>query len=185
MRTKTPHSFSRLLAIVCCLLAVPAALPKGASAQSEMRIPGTKIEYTFPSRWKYLKTTDVDENTKLYLFCYKQKAVVSDGDTALPYLRIYVRKDYTKPLTDLVFERYMLQPYQSIEDYLSGPGLPAKGGMGYIGAYTHTKNRKDYQFRMVYFKEGNTAVEFRLETTRATYPQMEEEFLSILKSMKF
>ena len=51
--------------------------------------------------------------------------------------------------------------------------------------YTHTKNHKDYQFRMVYFKEGNTAVEFRLETTRATYPQMEEEFLSILKSMKF
>ena len=167
------------------LMAFVGLLSAGLQAQSIQRIPGTDIAYTFPSRWKYLQTTDVDENTHVYLSTYKEKTIQADGDTTLPFLRIYVHKNYTKPLTDLVFERYMQQPYQSLDDYLTGPGLPAKGGMGYIGAYTHLKNQKDYQFRMVYFKEGNTAVEFRLETTRATYPQMEEEFLKILQSLMF
>lgn len=184
MNIRMTHTRRPWLAALCCLLvAVAASLP--AQAQTTQRIPGTKVSYTFPSRWKYLSTTDVDDSTQIYLFTYRERPVHADGDTTLPFLRIYVRKFYTKPLTDLVFTRYMQQPYQSLEEYLTGPGLPAKGGMGYIGAYTHTKNHKDYQFRMVYFKEGNTAVEFRLETTRATYPQMEEEFLSILKSMKF
>jgi basic membrane protein A len=57
--------------------------------------------------------------------------------------------------------------------------------MGYVGAYTNVKDKKDYQFRMVYFKVQNTIVEFRLETTRATYPLMEKEFEAILKSLKF
>ena len=160
-------------------------LPVGMQGQTVQRIPGTNVSYSFPSKWKYLSTTEVDENTQAYLFTYKERVVQAKGDTTLPYLRIYVRKNYTKPIADLVFERFMQQPYQSLEEYLTGPGLPEKGGMGYVGAYTHTKNKKDYQFRMVYFKEGTTAVEFRLETTRATYPQMEEEFLTILKSLKF
>ena len=172
--------------MICFLLVLSAGLAStGLQAQTAQRIPGTKVSYTFPSQWKYLQTTDVDANTHIYLFTYKEHPVHADGDTTLPYLRIYVRKNYTKPLTDLVFDRYLQQPYQSLEDYLSGPGLPAKGGLGYIGAYTHPKNRKDYQFRMVYFKEGTTAVEFRLETTHATYPQMEEEFIQILKSLTF
>jgi len=167
------------------LAAIVGLLPEGLQGQTVQRIPGTSVSYTFPSKWKYLSTTDVDDSTQVYLFAYKARPVHANGDTSLPFLRIYVRKFYSKPLTSLVFERYMQQPYQSLDEYLTGPGLPAKGGMGYTGAYTHPKNRKDYQFRMVYFKEGTTAVEFRLETTRATYPQMEKEFLDILKSMKF
>lgn len=154
-------------------------------AQTTQRIPGTQISYTFPSKWKYLKTTQVDKNTEVYLFCYKEKTVEAEGDTVLPYLRIYVQKNYTKPVSDLVFDRYMQQPYQSLNDYLTGPGLPEKGGMGFVGAYTHPKNKKNYQFRMVYFKEGDTAIEFRLETTRATYPLMEQEFEQILSSITF
>ena len=57
--------------------------------------------------------------------------------------------------------------------------------MGYIGAYTNLSDKRDYQFRMVYFKVQNTVVEFRLETTKATYPQMEKEFESILGSLTF
>lgn len=174
----------RVIAILLWLICL-AAGHHNASAQTQQTIPGTKITYTFPSQWKYLKTTHVDDKTEVYLFCYKENVVCADGDTTLPYLRIYVRKDYTAPISDLVFERYVLLPYQSIDDYLTGPGLPAKGGMGFVGVYTHPKNQKDYQFRMVYFKEGNTAVEFRLETSRTTYAQMQEEFESILKSLTF
>ena len=54
-----------------------------------------------------------------------------------------------------------------------------------MGAYTDVQDKKDYQFRMVYFKVQNTVVEFRLETTRATYPMMEKEFIAILKSLTF
>ena len=181
MKTHSNHTLLPLVALLACLLLFAAP----AKAQTLQRIPGTKISYSFPSKWKYLKTTTVDDNTEVYLFTYKEKPIHANGDTTLPYLRIYVRKNYSKPLADLVFERYMAQPYQSIEDYLTGTGLPPKGGMGFIGAYTHPKNRKDYQFRMVYFKENNTAVEFRLETTRATFSQMEKEFEQILKSLTF
>jgi hypothetical protein len=38
---------------------------------------------------------------------------------------------------------------------------------------------------MVYFMVQNTVVEFRLETTKDTYSQMEAEFVSILKSLTF
>ena len=72
-----------------------------------------------------------------------------------------------------------------IKDYTTGLGLPKTGGMGYIGAYTNVNDKRDYQFRMVYFKVQNTIVEFRLETTKATYPQMAKEFESILGSLTF
>ena len=96
-----------------------------------------------------------------------------------------VRKNYTGPIYNFVFDRYNREPYESLSDYTQGLGLPRSGGMGYVGAYTNVKDKKDYQFRMVYFKVQNTIVEFRLETTRATYAQMEKEFESILKSLKF
>lgn len=153
--------------------------------QAQVAIPGTKVQYTFPSKWKYLSSQKVDANTTQYLYCYNAKAIVSKGDTALPFLRIFVRKNYTKTLYDFVFARYSREPYQSLDDYTTGLGLPKTGGMGYVGAYTNVKDKKDYQFRMVYFMVQNTIVEFRLETTRATYPQMEKEFESILKSLKF
>ena len=118
-------------------------------------------------------------------YYYTAKILVSKGDTALPYLRIRVRKNYTGTLYDYVYDRYITEPYQPLKDYTSGLGLPKSGGMGYIGAYTNLSDKRDYQFRMVYFKVQNTVVEFRLETTKATYPQMEKEFESILGSLTF
>ena len=157
----------------------------GGVAEAQVSIPGTKVKFTFPSKWKYLNTEKVDANTQRYLYYYTDKVVAAKGDTTLPFLRIYVRKNYTAPIFDFVFDRYSKEPYQSLSDYSEGLGLPKSGGMGYVGAYTNVQDKKDYQFRMVYFKVQNTVVEFRLETTRATYSQMEKEFIAILKSLTF
>lgn len=157
----------------------------GGVLQAQVAIPGTKVQYKFPTKWKYLSSQKVNANTMQYLYCYTAKPIVAKGDTALPFLRIYIRKNYTGEVFDFVFDRYNKEPYQSLSDYTQGLGLPKTGGMGYIGAYTNLKDKKDYQFRMVYFKVQNTVVEFRLETTRATYPQMEKEFEAILRSLKF
>jgi hypothetical protein len=176
---KTIFNRFRLFVVAMVLLALSGV------AQAQVAIPGTKVQYTFPSKWKYLSTQTVDANTTQFLYFYNAKTIASKGDTTLPFLRIVVRKNYTAPIYDFVFERYNREPYQSLSDYTQGLGLPKSGGMGYIGAYTNLKDKKDYQFRMVYFKVQNTIVEFRLETTRATYPLMEKEFESILKSLKF
>lgn len=168
-----------LAAVVFCLMML------GGAAQAQVSIPGTKVKFTFPSKWKYLNTEKVDANTQRYLYYYTDHVVAAKGDTTLPFLRIYVRKNYTAPLFDYVFERYSKEPYQSLSDYTEGLGLPKMGGMGYVGAYTNVQDKKDYQFRMVYFKVQNTVVEFRLETTRATYKMMEKEFIAILKSLTF
>jgi hypothetical protein len=157
----------------------------GGSAQAQVSIPGTKVKFTFPSKWKYLNTERVDANTQRYLYYYSDKVVAAKGDTTLPFLRIYVRKNFTAPIFDFVFDRYSKEPYQSLTDYTEGLGLPKSGGMGYVGAYTNVRDKKDYQFRMVYFKVQNTVVEFRLETTKDTYKQMEKEFIAILKSLTF
>lgn len=171
--------------IVRLLCAVMLLVGVGSSVQAQVAIPGTKVQYKFPSKWKYLSSQKVDANTMQYLYCYVAKPVVSKGDTVLPFLRIYVKKNYTKEVFDFAFERYSKEPYQSLTDYTTGLGLPKAGGLGYIGAYTNVRDKKDYQFRMVYFKAGNTIVEFRLETTRATYGMMEKEFEGVLKSLKF
>ena len=157
----------------------------GGEARAQVSIPGTKVKFTFPGKWKYLNTEKVDANTMMYLYFYEAKTVCHAGDTTLPFLRIYIRKNYNKPLNDFVFDRWSKEPYQALKDYTKGLGLPATGGMGYIGAYTNLKDRKDYQFRMVYFMVQNTVVEFRLETTKDTYSQMDAEFVSILKSLTF
>lgn len=167
------------------ILAIVLLVASCGVAEAQVAIPGTKVQYTFPSKWKYLSTQNIDANTTQFLYFYSAKTIASQGDTTLPFLRIVVRKNYTKPIYDFVFERYNREPYQSLSDYTQGLGLPKNGGMGYIGAYTNLKDKKDYQFRMVYFKVQNTIVEFRLETTRDTYPMMEKEFEAILKSLKF
>ena len=157
----------------------------GCMAQTQVTIPGTKVKYTFPGKWNYLKADKVDKNTTVYFYYYSSRILVSKGDTALPYLRIRVRKNVTGDLVDYVYDRYVAEPYQPLRDYTQGLGLPKSGGMGYIGAYTNLGNKKDYQFRMVYFKVQNTIIEFRLETTRATYASMEKEFEDILRSLTF
>ena len=167
------------------IVTVALMLAASSAAEAQVAIPGTKVQYTFPSKWKYLSTQKIDANTSQFLYFYSAKTIASQGDTTLPFLRIVVRKNYTAPIFDFVFERYNREPYQSLTDYTQGLGLPQSGGMGYIGAYTNLKDKKDYQFRMVYFKVQNTIVEFRLETTRATYSMMEKEFEAILKSLKF
>jgi hypothetical protein len=75
-------------------------------------------------------------------------------------------------------------PYQSLWEFSEGQGLPASGGLGYIGAYTNPSDEKDYQFYMTYFKDKKTFVEFRLETTKDTFEQMNFEFTDILGSIK-
>lgn len=169
------------LALFVLLMIVMA----GCIAQTQVTIPGTKVKYTFPGKWNYLKADKVDKNTTVYFYYYSSRILVSKGDTALPYLRIRVRKNFTGDLVDYVYDRYVAEPYQPLRDYTQGLGLPKSGGMGYIGAYTNLGNKKDYQFRMVYFKVQNTIIEFRLETTRATYASMEKEFEDILRSLTF
>ena len=136
----------------------------GTMLQAQVAIPGTKVQYTFPSKWNFLNSKKVDKNTTVYHYYYTSNILVSKGD---------------------VYDRYVQEPYQPLKDYTTGLGLPPSGGMGYIGAYTNVNDKKDYQFRMVYFKVQNTVVEFRLETTKGTYAAMEKEFESILKSLTF
>ncbi|MCQ2296049.1 MAG: hypothetical protein MJZ45_01445 [Bacteroidales bacterium] len=167
------------------VLSLFAALILGSTAQAQVTIPGTKVMFFFPSKWSYLSTENVDKNTQAYLYYYSEKPVVVDGDTTLPSLRIIVRKSYKASVFDYVFDRYSKSPYQSLEDYTQGIGLPASGGMGYVGAYTNLTDQKDYQFRMVYFKVQNTVVEFRLESVREVFEMMDEEFVAILNSLTF
>lgn len=180
--TNIRNSWVRLRWMVASLLFI---LMMGGAVQAQVSIPGTKVKFTFPSKWKYLESERVNANTQMYLYYYADRVVVSQGDTTLPFLRIYVVKNYSDPIFNFVFERYSKEPYQSLSDYTQGLGLPKSGGMGYIGAYTNVQDKKDYQFRMVYFQVQNSVVEFRLETTRATYSMMEDEFEAILKSLTF
>ena len=62
-------------------------------------------------------------------------------------------------------------------------GLPTSEGMGYVGAYNSYSDNKDYQFRMIYFKDKNTAFEFRAETTLDTYDAFDKEFHDIMQSI--
>lgn len=167
------------------LFALMVAMIGGCMAQTQVTIPGTKVKFSFPGKWNYLKADKVDKNTTVYFYYYSSRILVSKGDTALPYLRIRVRKNYTGDLVDYVYDRYVAEPYQPLRDYTQGLGLPKSGGMGYIGAYTNLGNKKDYEFRMVYFKSQNAIVEFRLETTKATYNDMAKEFEAILASLTF
>lgn len=175
---------SRYRNLLIILMVLMSAFGVRAQENPRIAIPGTRYSYTFPSTWKYLQTTQVDENTNVYLYCYVQRYLVnSENDTVLPFLRVYVKKNYKSSLFNLSFDRYMKQPYQSINDYQKGLGLPLEGGLGYEGVYTDVNEHKDYHFRMVYFKDNTTAIEFRLETTDDTYSSMEEEFVQILSSL--
>ena len=70
------------------------------------------------------------------------------------------------------------------KEFTKGDGLPSKGGIGYIGAYTNPSDQKDYRFYMTYFVDRGTMVEFRLETTNDTFDEMDFEFKDILSSIK-
>lgn len=167
--------------ILTALMVVVAGI-----ASAQLTIPGTNITYRLNSEdWRYLRTFELAEGGDIYLYCYTGHVLVDmEGDTVMPFLRIYVNKDYDGDLYELAYERYEAQPFQSLKEYTKGEGLPSKGGIGYIGAYTNPTDRKDYQFYMTYFKDRGTSVEFRLETTKDTFEEMDFEFKDILSSIK-
>ena len=111
-------------------------------------------------------------------------SLAAAGDTVLPCLRIYVNEHYDGDLYSLVYDRYMLQPYQSLDEYTHGLGLPKSGGIGYDGIYTNPSDGKDYRFLMTYFKDRKAMVELRLETTSDTFGEMEFEFRDLLGTLK-
>jgi hypothetical protein len=164
-----------LVLLACCSI-----------ASAQLTIPGTKVTFRLNNEdWRYLRTFELPEGGDVYLYCYTGHVVVdSEGDTILPFLRIYVNKNYSGDLYELAYNRYVAQPYQSLKEYSKGDGLPSSGGIGYIGAYTNPADQKDYQFYMTYFTNNKTAVEFRLETTKDTFDDMDFEFKDILGSIK-
>lgn len=150
-----------------------------ASAQA-IKIPETGASFSFPNGgWKYLSTNKVDNNVTVYLYSYSKETVYDNkGDVVIPFMRIYVRKNYSGTVFDLAYLRYNNQPFQAIEEY------PFKNGLGYWGGYTSNEDGKDYFFQMVYFKDRNTAIEIRLETSRDSYDKFEKEFKAILNTIK-
>ena len=155
-------------------------------AAAQVGIPGTQVTMRLNSDdWRYLRTFKLDDGADIYLYYYAGEVVVDgEGDTVLPSLRIYVQPDYEGDVYQFAYERYMVQPYQSGREYTRGPGLPRGGGLGHMGAYTNPSEQKDYQFLLTYFIADGAAVEFRLETTKDTFEQMEQEFNNILKTVK-
>ena len=176
---KTMKNIKKLLATAVLLLTATVA-------SAQLTIPGTNVTYRLNNEdWRYLRTFELAEGGDVYLYCYTGHVLVDmEGDTVLPFLRIYVNKNYDGDLYDLAYERYEAQPFQSLKEYSKGNGLPSDGGIGYIGAYTNPSDQKDYQFFMTYFKDKGTSVEFRLETTKDTFEEMEFEFTDILSSIK-
>lgn len=151
---------------------------------AQITVPGTKVTFDFPQKgWKFLQTTNVDKNTNVYLYSYSAKNVVdAAGDTIIPFMRIYVKKNYDESVYDLAYSRWMKQPFEAIEEF--SEGLPTEKGVGYVGAYKDLNDQKNYMFRMIYFKDRDNILEVRLESTLDTYEDMEPEFISILSTFK-
>lgn len=168
----------RLTSIIA--VATLLLLPLTGKAQ-QIHIPNTNVTIDLPSNeWNYLKTIRIDDNTDIYLYIYTDQPVVdSTGDTILPFLRVYVHRNYSGSAYELAYERFLLQPFQSMQEYADG--LPS-AGIGYVGAYRSREDQKDYQFRMIYFKDKNTGVEIRMETTGDTYARFDKRFDQILRT---
>jgi hypothetical protein len=173
---------NRLKHVILAALMLCASL----AVSAQLRIPGTGIQFRLNSDdWRYLRTFEVEDGADVYLYCYTGEVIVdTEGDTVLPFLRIYVNENYDGDVYEMAYERYMEQPFQSLDEYTKGPGLPKSGGIGYVGAYTNPTDQKDYQFMMTYFSDKGVMVEFRLETTTDTFGDMEFEFRDIMGSVK-
>lgn len=150
-------------------------------ASAQIKIPETNVSFTFPSKgWKYLQTNKLSNNTVIYLYSYAADYVIDNtGDTILPFMRIYVRKNYDGTVYDLAYSRFMVQPFQSLDEIPHG-----NGGLEYLGAYTNEDDGKDYEFRMLYIKDRNTVLEIRLECTVDNFEDFEKEFTEIINSVK-
>ena len=150
----------------------------------EIRIPDTRMNITLPTgEWDYLETLTVDKNTHVYIYVYTHDMVItSQGDTTLPFMRVYVQKKNNSSAYDLAYERFLQQPFQSMDEYVV---TSPTEGIGYIGAYRNTQENRDYQFRMVYLKDRDTAFEIRLEVDADQYHRFDSYFDQILKSINF
>lgn len=179
---RTFCKYIKYISIMKRLFLLMAGMLLCGMMMAQNRVPSTRVSFDFPKGgWKYLETIRVDPNTNVYLYSFSRRAVVGqEGDTVLPNLRIYVKDHYSKTVFDLVMERYMKQPYQSLDEYMDN--LPAEG-IGYKGYCKGIDDGVEYLFDMIYFKDGNTAFEFRLETTKDTYSEMEDEFEEILNTI--
>lgn len=167
-------------------VALAATMAFIGMAAAQVTIPNTSLSLSISNEtWRYLRTFKLDDGADIYLYYYIGHDVVdAEGDTVLPYLRIYVNTNYDGDLYSLVYDRYMLQPYQSLNEYTHGLGLPAAGGLGYDAVYTSPGDGKDYRFLMTYFKDRKAYVEIRLETTSDTFGEMEFEFKDLLGTLK-
>lgn len=168
------------------LLAVAAMILMAGVATAQLNIQGTRYSFELNNEdWRYLRTFDMGDGSTTYLYCYVGEVLFDEaGDTVLPFLRVYVKQNYADDLYQFIYERYEDQPYQSLNEWTKGLGLPKNGGLGYEGIYTHPTERRDYRFMMTYFRDKRTVVEFRLETTRETYEDMEVKFRNVLSTIK-
>lgn len=150
------------------------------SAFSQIKIPNTNFSFTLPgTEWKYLETTKINNNTIVYLYSYSADYVIDNsGDTVLPFMRIYLRRNFKGTVYDLAYSRFMSQPFQSLDEHILD-----NGGLEYLGAYTNEQDGKDYELRMLYLKDQDDMVEVRLETTVDTFDQFDESFQSIISSV--
>ncbi|MCR5445298.1 MAG: hypothetical protein K6E96_06425 [Bacteroidales bacterium] len=156
------------------------------TAVAQLTIPGTSVSFQLNSdEWSYLRTFKDKSGANVYYYCYVGEVLLDDaGDTILPFLRIYVRDNYNGDVYELAYERYEQHPYQSLREWTKGDGLPKSGGLGYEAMYTNPSDQQDYHFLMTYFKDHRTIVEFRLETTRETFEDMEVKFKRILSTIR-
>ena len=83
------------------LLAVTTA------ATAQIGIPGTQVTFRLNSDdWRYLRTFQLDDGADVYLYCYVGQLILDDeGDTVLPFLRIYVNEDFDGDVYELAYDR--------------------------------------------------------------------------------
>ena len=146
-------------------------------------IPGTRVSFSFPKdSWAFIKTTNPDKNTTIYNYGYiKDYVIDSVGDTIIPTARVYVKKNYTGTVFDFAYDTYISEPFQSLNEFSNE--LSFCESIGYLGAYKNIIDGKDYELRMIFFKDKNTAIEIRLEATVDNYADFEEQFQSIIESI--
>ena len=162
--------------ILLAFIAISTAL----SAQ-QIKIPNSRCTFSFPNGgWKYLQTNQISDDAVVYLYSYSKDYVIDNtGDTVLPFMRIYVKKNFTGTVYDLAYSRFMTQPFQSLDEFLR-----PDGSFGYWGAYTNEDDGKDYEFLMLYLTDQNTGFEVRIECTRDNYEQFEKDFKDIINTVK-
>lgn len=156
-------------------------LTLAVTASAQIKIPNTGISITLPETgWKYLETAKIDNNTTLYLYSYSGDYVIDGtGDTILPFMRVFVRNNFKGTVYDLAYNRFLSQPFQSLDERVH-----ENGALEYLGAYRNTQDGKDYEFRMLYIIDRTSIAEIRLETSVDTFDQFDEMFKGIIQSVK-